>query len=253
MKQLISIISKRTLFQRLSIPAFSALNILFLSILILASRCPRNQDKPAFSSTANDQLVAQTALHDQARDPSNKKNPYDNAGVLHNRLLDFAHGYIDLSGDTSRAGIHERIAQAMLEITGIDLCLATSIIVPAVDYGIATHGERHLYPYKLPSQVERYLDRLLIEFNNIQDANYLALKGRITMLEDEILQDGSLGKDEHWVLLTTTSVVRYSTAPWYAWAMGKGRLVFTMGLFGAIKAAVKAGMTEAAAIESDGC
>lgn len=137
MKHLISIASSRTFFPISNIPGLNIVNTVLLTILMLSASCRKNQDIPASPPTADSERSAQTAPLDPSWDPSNEKNPFDNIGALHNLLLDSAQVYINRTGDTTRSGIHEKIAQVFHGALGINPRLVLSKVDPAIDYGIA--------------------------------------------------------------------------------------------------------------------
>lgn len=248
MKPSISFVSAKPLCKTSTVGKLRIIGTLLLSLFVLTSSCRKDRQTPAYTSTKDSEVMGNKAPLNPTWEPSNKRNPYDNVGALHNILLDSAQAYIDITGDTTRSGIHERIAQVFHGATGINPRLSLSKVDPAVDYAIAIHGERALDNYKIPANVKRYLDRLWFEINTVQDADFPTLKGRIIRLEEEILSDKSLGEDGRRVLLSTTSIARYSTAHWFSWATGTSRVVLAMGLIEAAKAAIKAGMADAAAM-----
>lgn len=251
MKHLTAFTNRIAIATAVSKRTFIKVNIILAACFVLATSCHKERDSQPVPQTEEQVTIASTAPLDPAMEPGNRKNPYDKAGLLHNILLEATQAYIDRTQDTSRGGIHEFVAQQFQAETGTDPRPYIAKVNPEIDYTIAAgQGAMVIRSFTISKPVTDYLDALWELLNAVQEANFPELKAKITSLEDRILADRTISEDERRLLLSTTSVARYSSAYWISWAVsqGEGKTQMRMNPFLFLQAAMKAGLADAAAL-----
>lgn len=161
-------------------------------------------------STSPSQM--RTVSSDVHYHPENHANPYDQAGYIHNRALAF----IQQQTATLKNPTISDIRRAMVKFDEhhLDTIHAIPGCTDAVKAGISNRFAELIEQSPYTEKTKEYISGLFRLVNNAKTADLLAVKPAIVSLEADILSDAALTKADLEVLLTCTSIARYSARYW---------------------------------------
>jgi len=152
-------------------------------------------------------------------EPSNNKNPFDESGVIHNKILTTVLNnrsnlnnmdeYINYAKSTFYSDYNFNESETpILNNTEVKAIISDS----EFDYGSVIKNSAHSANTKEQLSI---LFNLLISSTDDETLNYKDLKAKIINYENNILENLTLSKDEKSIILQTTSIARYSSFFWY--------------------------------------
>lgn len=187
--------------------------VLLLATALLVTGCTRSKDEVVSTSSANQQqeMTASRAMVT----PENGANPYDKVGRMHNVLLDSAMTFINRTGETDI----NKVAEYVLECNGIAPSYRKYIDkMPArLKDELFNDHNKLIDESKFSPEAKSLLHELLSAISVIKFPEFGSLKSNIVILERKITASLTLAQQEKQMLLSVTSVARYSAYYWFGW------------------------------------
>lgn len=173
-------------------------------------------------STKKDKLVTATAISGAQQEikitaitsPENSNNPCDKVGRMHNAFLDSGMHFIDQKGETEIA----KAAGYILQCGDIAPACQSYMdkMPPALKQEMRDHNKL-IDESKVSDKSKALLHELLAIISTIKTPGFNALKPEIIGLEQKIIDHPALPEQEKRMLLSVTSVARYSAYYWSGW------------------------------------
>ena len=160
------------------------------------------------AGTTSADTSAHVTKKESDRDPSNKDNPFDAVGVIHNRFLDdFAKEYSDTtqSHDTSKAGLKAYAINWCYNDNGSSFSAEDSLLCDSALNGYAISDE-------IIDSNLHILDRFI---RDAKTNGYDNFKSDVVAFEADILANESLTDYQKITILGASSVTRYSASYWW--------------------------------------
>lgn len=204
------------------------LTMLFLA-LCLASACRKQSSQGPEQRQLMPPANGASLSLLQSLLPANPENPYDSAGIIHNRLLAAAQRYVLGTGDTSLSSVREYMAGLLPQKHDAGPGLPDRIAT-AFPYKVLARAGRIPELSGLSAPAKRYAGRLFTILTDDSGLNYSRIKAGVMDIESAVLADPSLKHTEREALLQTAAIARYSAHHWLTWAGSvQGRMVLYRG------------------------
>lgn len=189
---------------------------MFLLALLLTTACRKqSRQLPGKADLKLPQATSIAMLQNLL--PANPENPYDSAGIIHNRLLAGAQRYVLETGDTALLSVQDQVVSILQKQRPFDPQVLQAVS-PAFQRKVLGQAGKVPELSGLSSPMQQYARQLFTLMTNSRDLNYSRIKAGIVALEKEIIADPALKDQEYKTLLQTTAIARYSVHYWINWA-----------------------------------
>lgn len=152
-----------------------------------------------------------------AQNPANSANPYDYAGEIHNEALDY---FFENSEDLTNATAAEirTLMQAFMDSKNYEVNVSSYFSSEEIKskltdfFSSESKSDYLLQNGVINNSVKTYMDNI---DNALQSsANQTAFYNSMITIENSILNDGELSESHKQILLSSASVIRFSTNYW---------------------------------------
>ena len=186
--------------------------VIILSFPVLLTSCSTDEFTGETEHTAE---LSETVLKKSLPTPQNIENGYDNTGVLHNHILDI---YLSANHNhTTIEEVNDEIQQLVYGFSGVvPLALGVNSINSPVSQimDIIDSPESSLSSIILESHLTNEAKINLTDFISslllLQDEAYEDKQQFIISYESSVIADTLLNNEDKRVILTTSSLIRYS-------------------------------------------
>lgn len=184
-----------------------------LAIITLAAGCG-SQGKNDTVSTVNMAVSVRSNPANTDITPDNKTNPYDSIGYWHNRVLEAVHDFILEKRDTTSSGIQAFIADYFRENRQQEVLKDLKIIPENLPKTIINDYKKVVFGQPLAPVTVAFLQQIFETIRQCGNTSYRTFKANIVKIEHRILGNNKLSKRDFAMLLSTTSLARYSGFYW---------------------------------------
>jgi hypothetical protein len=184
--------------------------------------CTKDNERMNPQSVTNPPVVMNTPPYTPCPNVENPANPYDQAGVVHNEILD----YILMNKPQWSCGDNSQWVQTNVHLTATYMCdngygvggndyNATSNMLNDIVDDFQTRSFEDIVADIGSEQLQNYNTQLLNEVESYTDSTQIdSLLNSIKRLESVVMAS-TLSPDEQKVFLEGASIARYSSCYWF--------------------------------------